>query len=688
MKFSKKLFAKFAVGLVIGTSLVLPFKSIVMADENEFKDDQSEPNLIYDNLYNDKISNSTSKLKNEDIIFSLLNNTVSYSANSNEYYKGDLYKGSVSISNKDGNVIEIGSTITIMLPVDGIDMESINLTDSVLQEFFNVSLDKETGLLTLILKKQIVGNSNININFSGKIIGEVEQTYNVSINATDVNGNTSEVINNSPSFVVKENTNPPAYGFLNAFWGISPNEFGGFLGKSENDVEGLPTGIFKKNSYLVENFAQINYGGNYSLSETSHYKFAWYIFPSIGKGTTSIDPNDIKVFNDITNNEIPKEWYTVSLDESKPTQEVWVEFKSQKEIEALGGRIDSNISYRVQLQAKVTDELTSYHSTSYNYVISNSGGLIDSTEFKLNNIFSDNGGSELFPTLTVEDKTFYVNELSESNIKEKLLKNIQALDSLDGDISHLVQVDYSKVNSNTIGDYEISYSVTNSQGNTTTKTAIVHIIDRENASPVTVKYVDENGIDIIPPEEINGKVGDKYTTKSKDFDGYVIKEFPENAEGILKDEPQTVVYKYNGQLLFKNAPTKLSFGEHVISGKDESYFIESKTGDLIVQDFRSIGSTWTLSAQLSKDFIGQRTNKMLGSTLSYIDKNGNKNRISVENKTQIASYSTENHLEVNLSSEWEANKSGLELEVPAGKALIDEYEAVIDWTLEDGVPNK
>ncbi|MDO0875393.1 MucBP domain-containing protein [Carnobacterium divergens] len=684
---SKKLFTIFGLGILILNGFLMLMTNTVVA-EKIVDTASTEVIPIGENVLKKNNSvNSKLVASNKNTILSLPDNAISYTANATEYYLGDLYKGSIKISNSDGNVIEKGTTISIMLPVDGIDMTSIFLNDPQLQEFFTASLNKESGVLELTLKKQIVGNSTIDIKISGKITGIVDQSYDVSINATDFNGQESEVINNTPSFIVKENLNPPSYGFLNAFWGLGPNEVGNFFAKSDEDIEGLPTGIFYKNSFLVQNFTQINYGGNYKLPPNAHYKFAWSIEPFSGTGTTNIDTNDIRVFNDVTNIEIPKEWYTITLDPNESTKKVWIEFKSEEEIEKMGGEVDSQISYRIQLQAGVTDELTTYHSTAYNYIVTSSGVLIDETKFELNNIFSEDGNSELYPTLTVEDKTFYVNDLNDGNINTKLLENISAVDTIDGNITNQVIVDYSKLDPKISGDYEVTYSVKNSSGNTTIKKSIVHIIDRENAAPVTVKYIDDDGKDIIPQEQISGKIGDSYSTDSKIFDGYILNKTPDNAQGILKNEPQTVVYEYKGQLVFISAPSQINFGDHILSAKTENYFIESKVGDLVVEDFRSIGSTWTMSAQLMKDFVGKESNKALGSTLNFIDKDGNKEIISTKDKTQIISHSTDSHDEVNLSSEWIDNKVGLELEVPAGKALVDEYQAVIDWTLENGVPN-
>lgn len=64
-------------------------------------------------------------------------------------------------------------------------------------------------------------------------------------------------------------------------------------------------------------------------------------------------------------------------------------------------------------------------------------------------------------------------------------------------------------------------------------------------SKVLVKHQTEEGKDIVEPETINGNEGDKYTTTSKEFDSYELKEIPENAKGNMEAGQIEVVYVYS-----------------------------------------------------------------------------------------------------------------------------------------------
>ena len=621
--------------------------------------------------------------------YSLSEGSVSYTADSNEYDQGDSYEATISLENKDGNLIEVGTTITVNLPTEGIDMNSLDFSDPVLNEFFDYVVDKDGGQVTLTLKKEIIGDSKITVAFSGQVIGDLGESYPVSVEAHNPSGEGSNVINNNPNFKVRETPpNPPAYGFLNAFWGLSPMEVGQFIGKT-TDTEGLPTGVFSRKLDLIQNFAQINYGSSYRLPSNAHYEFSWHITPFSGEGTASIIPDEVSVYNDSSGQEIPKSWYTVEVDNNRPDNIVWVKFKTFEEMEQIGGAdVDRNTCFRVQLQAHGSSDTITYHTSSSVYIKEGQGNVGDNHLFVLNNKFSNQGESNLFPTISAEDKTFYVGELNDDNSKEKLLENVKAKDTVQGDISKDLEVDFSQLNPNVVGDYEVTYTVKNSSGHVTSKKVTIHIIDKEKAAPITVRYVDEDGTDIIPPEILEGKVSDPYTTTAKDFPGYALTKEPENAKGEFTLEPQTVTYIYQGQLIFLSAPSEINFGEHVLPESKETYSIESFSDNLKVKDYRSIGSTWNMSVKLVEDFKGVSLGKNLESTLFYFDSKGNKKEITTDSSVNIYSKETVDHDEVNISSEWSDKKEGLELEVPPGKALVDEYQGVVEWNLENGVPNR
>ncbi|GIN94212.1 hypothetical protein J6TS1_00820 [Siminovitchia terrae] len=71
------------------------------------------------------------------------------------------------------------------------------------------------------------------------------------------------------------------------------------------------------------------------------------------------------------------------------------------------------------------------------------------------------------------------------------------------------------------------------------------------AGDVTARYIDENGNEIAQSEVFTGKVGDTYTTKQKDIQGYEFVKVDEDgapATGKFKKDPQTVIYIYKKKL--------------------------------------------------------------------------------------------------------------------------------------------
>ena len=65
-----------------------------------------------------------------------------------------------------------------------------------------------------------------------------------------------------------------------------------------------------------------------------------------------------------------------------------------------------------------------------------------------------------------------------------------------------------------------------------------------NKANLVVKYVDENGKDLIPAETTEGKVGDEYTTSGKVIPGYVLVRVDGEAKGKIGKDGSTVTYVY------------------------------------------------------------------------------------------------------------------------------------------------
>ena len=72
-------------------------------------------------------------------------------------------------------------------------------------------------------------------------------------------------------------------------------------------------------------------------------------------------------------------------------------------------------------------------------------------------------------------------------------------------------------------------------------TVINYVVNKAN---LVVKYVDENGKDLIPAETTEGKVGDEYTTVGKVIPGHLLVRVEGEAKGKIGKEGSTVTYVY------------------------------------------------------------------------------------------------------------------------------------------------
>ncbi len=85
------------------------------------------------------------------------------------------------------------------------------------------------------------------------------------------------------------------------------------------------------------------------------------------------------------------------------------------------------------------------------------------------------------------------------------------------------------------------YVVPNIPTDPSQDTVINYVANKAN---LVVKYVDENGKDLIPSETTEGKVGDEYTTSGKVIPGYVLVRVDGEAKGKIGKDGSTVTYVY------------------------------------------------------------------------------------------------------------------------------------------------
>ncbi|MDM7830280.1 MucBP domain-containing protein [Cellulomonas edaphi] len=116
-----------------------------------------------------------------------------------------------------------------------------------------------------------------------------------------------------------------------------------------------------------------------------------------------------------------------------------------------------------------------------------------------------------------------------------------------------------------IDGYELVAEPANAAGELTDGSTTVTYVYRPIPAPATgelvVRYVDENGKQLAPSDSSSGKVGDDYSTRAKDIDGYVLSKVTGDESGQLVDGTTEVVYVY--------APAPVAEGSLVVSYVDE-----------------------------------------------------------------------------------------------------------------------
>ena len=143
-------------------------------------------------------------------------------------------------------------------------------------------------------------------------------------------------------------------------------------------------------------------------------------------------------------------------------------------------------------------------------------------------------------------------------------KGATAYDNVDGDLTSSIIINSSNVNTNIIGSYAVTYTVSDSSGNTATKIRVVNVVK------------------CTPPEDTTPPVITVISPESKEYDTKTI------TFKVLTNEPATVKFSLNGgeeitmDNLYGNTFTytaTLSEGAHVITffATDSSSNQASKT---------------------------------------------------------------------------------------------------------------
>ncbi len=234
-----------------------------------------------------------------------------------------------------------------------------------------------------------------------------------------------------------------------------------------------------------------------------------------------------------------------------------------------------------------------------------------------------------------------------------------------------------------ISDYTLVKTEGNPNGTYTDQDQkVTFIYDRAEGAPVTVKYVDEVGKELVSSEILAGEtIGTAYHTEPKKILGCQLIETPSNANGIFQAHSQEVVYRYR-RIVTLTVPISIFWGTHQIMRGNKGYPVEKIVGEpLQVIDGRKIGSKWQLYAKLQQPLTSS-SGKILSSGLIYqVDKE--KKYITTNAYQIIQSHTTTKDREqTNLSNNWN-DTQGLFLKVDEGEAQVGTYQGVIEWLLND-----
>lgn len=461
----------------------------------------------------------------------------------------------LELVNENG-VIPQGTQYVVKVSSDAIDFDSINFDDTTLMQYFVPSKDVNEGTITLTLNKDIIGEgSSITLNLSAMVTGVVGASYQITGEQINTDGSVVPITVVDDMIHIAEGPSG-VYGEINAFWGKGPNELGNFIGKSSADDS---TGIFSRQTNRIDIFGEFNTTHRPWSELVDAQTGKWVVMTFTYDSEQTLDPSSIVLVNEGTGASVP---YT-TVDDGSSTQPIVT-------IDEMSGQFKVKIlSNSIMGDSKNTDSLMIGYSTTIkdsSLTYQNNMYLHDETgdekgRFELYSLFSEAGTSLVFPTITGEDQTFTLGEIDATNGEEILKQVTSALDTNDGTLSaDNISLDLSQVDFDTVGTYPVVYKAINSQEMIAAKTYNVTLVaapEPEVAAPITVKYVDEAGNDLLPEQVHNGNVGDVITVVSEEITGWTVKEQLQRMSNLMvfTDQPQTVLFVYTQDPIVAEDPT-------------------------------------------------------------------------------------------------------------------------------------
>ena len=179
-----------------------------------------------------------------------------------------------------------------------------------------------------------------------------------------------------------------------------------------------------------------------------------------------------------------------------------------------------------------------------------------------------------------------------------------------------------------IPGYELVEEPENKNGTYKEEGEKVIYVYRKIAGTVTVKYVDKDTNEVLESYQINGYVGDEYSTEQKTFEDYNFIDVVGDPNGKLEENSKVIVYNYEKKtgkvvITYEDEEGNILYTEELEGKVKDEYTIDIK--DIpnyeVIQRPESMTGTYKEGVEEVKIIVEKLKGKV---KVNFVDKDGNK----------------------------------------------------------------
>ena len=378
-------------------------------------------------------------LRTPQNILDMLNLKIDASKN---YQFGDVLKINISLKSKTDAAIPKGTKIKLNIPKEAIDYKNVNYYPT--NPAIDLVSDESSSSVTLVFNQEFLFREDINISIVSNILNNPGK-YNVSAQLI----NDSGTINNIPLDGDTLTIIPPTASIMGLF---DPYWYGSnFTGKGTLE-NGSIGGLYLPDSNTIQ--LKATYNGSGKLGPYDNVT----LNVKMDKGQTLVK-DSVKIVDQTNGKDI--------TNTMKITQ-------NSDELIINTGKVQRDTVFEVLFTTKV-DSFDKVYTTQFG-AISNTG---EKGGFPISSGFIQ-GYIGAIPKIIATNKSVLINTIKD--YKEFLLNGVTANDLESGNLTDKITVDDSKVDWNKPGVYPVTYSVTDSDGNTVSKT--IELTIKSNDKPI------------------------------------------------------------------------------------------------------------------------------------------------------------------------------------------------------------